>query len=123
MGAASTQTGYGFTLSLALVDEAWAVAERRVNSGYAPDLLGADGRAGVDVLQRERGGDAVVPEVPRRGAGPPGWLLLEWSAPSDARLGDMAVWDAASPVPVDRARAALMADELAADSRTFRSSG
>ena len=37
----STQTGYGFTLSLALVDEAWAVAERRVNSGYAPTLSGA----------------------------------------------------------------------------------
>jgi hypothetical protein len=115
----STQTGYGFTLSLALVDEAWAVAERRVNSGYAPTLSARrSGQVWMFSSANEES-TALFPKFREAALSRPGWLLLEWSAGHDARLDDRGVWDLSSPVPVDRTRAALMADELASDARTF----
>jgi hypothetical protein len=46
--------------------------------------------------------------------------LLEWSAAVDADVWDRDVWRAATPVPIDGVREALMVDELAADEFTFR---
>jgi hypothetical protein len=116
----STQTGYGFTLSLALVDEAWAVAERRVNSGYAPTL--SERRSGQVVMFSSANQEAtpLFPRFREAALERPGWLLLEWSAPEGASSGDRGVWQSATPLAIDSVRAELMADELAASEATFR---
>jgi hypothetical protein len=116
----STQTGYGFTLSLALVDEAWAVAERRVNSGYAPTL--SERRSGQVVMFSSANQEAtpLFPRFREAAMQRPGWLLLEWSAPPGVVAGDAGVWQSATPVPIDVVRAELMADELVASEATFR---
>lgn len=114
----STQTGYGFALSLVLADEAHAIAERRVSSGYAPTL--SERKSGQIVMFSSANEDAT-PLFPRfREAEREGWLHLEWSVPPDADPADPMVWQQATPVVISKHRAALMADELAADQITFR---
>jgi hypothetical protein len=116
----STQTGYGFTLSLALVDEAWAVQQRRVDSTYGPTLSARVSGQVVMFSSANEEATLLFPRFRETALKRPGWLLLEWSAPADADPYDRAVWQAATPVPVESARAGLMADELASDEHTFK---
>jgi hypothetical protein len=115
----STQTGYGFTLSTALVDEAWAVAPRRVESGYAPTL---SARASGQVVMFSTANEWATPLFPRfreTALQRDGWLLVEWSAPAGTDPHDQEAWQAACPVPISDERRALMGDELASDEYTF----
>jgi hypothetical protein len=116
----STQSGYGFTLSLCLVDEAWAVAPYRVNSGYAPTL--SERRSGQIVMFSSANAEAtpLFPRFREVAVSRRGWLILEWSADEGVDAGDESVWRAVTPVPVDGVRRELMADEWSADGGTFR---
>ena len=116
--AATDGAGVAFTLSMALVDEAWAVAPHIVNSGIAPTLAEAEqpqlwlvstaNPASTDLV-REYRAQALALEPPTAEAS---LLLLEWSAPPDPDidLDDPDVWRAASPYWDDN-RALVVAEQ------------
>lgn len=108
---------YGFTASLAVVDEAWAIKPEDVEEGIVPTLV--EVTAGQLLLvstahRRARGTmvnrrNRVCADVAATGR----LLWLEWSAPPAAALDDPTGWRAASP-HWHPARAELVADRHAA---------
>jgi hypothetical protein len=92
---------YGYSASLGVVDEAWKVAPEVVEDGLEPTmaerasaqlgLLSTAHRMATSLMPTRR--DQAIGQV----AEPVDTLLLEWSAPADAALGDPAAWRQASP--------------------------
>jgi hypothetical protein len=92
---------YGFTISYAVVDEAWQVEANHVDEGVAPTmiervspqllLVSTAHRAatGLMLTRRKAALDAL-----ETGAGD---LLIEWSAPRGAQVDDVKGWRQASP--------------------------
>jgi hypothetical protein len=94
---------YGYPASLALCDEAWDVPAFRVEEGLEPVLTERTSSQLGLFSTAHRQATALVPV--RRAAildaitngRPSQSLILEWSAPRDADLGDRAAWRLASP--------------------------
>lgn len=94
---------YGYSASLAVVDEAWKVPAASVEEGLVPTMTERAGSQLVLVTTAHRRMTALV--VKRRTqaltelAAPPGVadLFIEWSAPRHAPIDDVAGWRDASP--------------------------
>jgi hypothetical protein len=92
---------YGYAAGLALVDEGWAVMPQVVSEGLEPTLaetpsgqlglVSTAHRRATGLLLRRR--EAAIAQL----GAPVGSLMLEWSAPADAELADVAGWRQASP--------------------------
>jgi hypothetical protein len=92
---------YGYTISQAVVDEAWNVETNYIEEGVAPTMVErvspqlllvstAHRLASSLMLTRRR----VALENLETGSGD---LLIEWSAPRGAPIDDLAAWRLASP--------------------------
>jgi hypothetical protein len=95
---------YGYTSTLALLDEAWAVEATIIEDGIEPTLVEIESGQLVMFSTAHRRCTALVPV--RRAAllaglahppDVPTSLIVEWSAPRNAELDDRAAWRAASP--------------------------
>jgi phage terminase large subunit-like protein len=121
--AANQNAGVGFSVSAAIVDEAWNVKRDVVEVAISPTmsarnqpqlwLVSTAGDSGSDLLRSYRdlatadpGGDV---------------LLLEWSAPPEAPYGDVGTWRWASPEWDDRRATFLRSRVAAMPSAAFRS--
>jgi hypothetical protein len=92
---------YGYSVSLGAVDEAWKVRPKTVDEGLAPTmvereqpqllLVSTAHRAATSLMLTRR---QVALDALETGESD---LLIEWSAPRDGRLDDVAVWRLASP--------------------------
>lgn len=103
--AATDGAGVAFSLSMALVDEAWMVARHVVDAAIAPTMIEAEnpqlwlvstaGTSQSDLMATYRA-HALALDPP---ADDTSLLILEWSAPPDPDIDidDPAVWRAASP--------------------------
>jgi hypothetical protein len=103
--AATDGAGVSFTLSMALVDEAWRVPRQVVDAAIAPTMAEAEqpqlwmvstaGTSTSDLMRNYRA-LALAFEQPAEDTS---LLMLEWSAPPDPDLDidDPAVWRMASP--------------------------
>ena len=103
--AATDGAGVAFSLSMALVDEAWMVARHVVDAAIAPTMVEAEnpqlwlvstaGTSQSDLMATYRA-HALALDPP---ADDTSLLILEWSAPPDPDIDidDPAVWRAASP--------------------------
>ena len=101
VAAATQNAGVGFSVSMALVDEAWAIPAPVVNSAIKPTmaaraqpqlwLISTAGDSRSDLLRAYR--DAAIRDTGGAGS----VLLLEWSAPPDAPYDDVRAWRWASP--------------------------
>ena len=108
--AATDGAGVAFTLSMALVDEAWRVPRQVVDAAIAPTMAEAEqpqlwlvstaGTSASDLMRNYR----ALALALERPAPDSSLLLLEWSAPPDPDLDidDPAVWRMASPHYDDR---------------------
>src|SRR5262245_32377607 len=92
---------YGYPVSMAVVDEAWKVKPSSVDEGLTPTMLERTQAQLLLVSTAHRAATALM--LSRRqialaaledGAGD---LLVEWSAPAEAAIDDVAGWRAASP--------------------------
>jgi hypothetical protein len=103
--AASDGAGVAFTLSMALVDEAWRIPRQVVDAAISPTMAEAEspqlwlvstaGDSTSDLMATNRAAGLAMAEM-----GDPGRLLLmEWSAPPEPELDldDPKVWRMASP--------------------------
>ena len=116
--AATDGAGVAFTLSMALVDEAWRVSRQVVDAGIAPTMAEAEqpqlwlvstaGTSASDLMRNYRA-LALALETPAEDGS---LLMLEWSAPPDPDLDidDPDVWRMASPHYDDR-RALVLAQQ------------
>jgi hypothetical protein len=92
---------YGYSASLALVDEAWGVAQDVVNDGVAPTMLERLSPQLVLASTAHRRATILYPT--RRHAAlselndPASTLLVEWSAPRGSDIADPGAWRASSP--------------------------
>jgi hypothetical protein len=92
---------YGYSASLGAVDEAWKVLPEVVEDGLEPTMAErASAQLGL-VSTAHRMATALMP-TRRNGAleqllDPTDVLIMEWSAPRDAELGDRDAWRQASP--------------------------
>lgn len=103
--AASDGAGVAFSLSMALVDEAWRIARQVVDGALSPTLAEAEspqlwlvstaGDSASDLMATNRAAALATLELDDPGS----LLLIEWSAPPDPELDidDPDVWRAASP--------------------------
>lgn len=111
---------FGLSPTVGYVDEAWAVQPRWADDGLEPALLAAVSGQMVIVSTAHRAATGLVLGRRRSAlehlADPRRTLLVEWSAPTDAALGDVAAWRAASPRWTPR-RQELLEDRLAATRR------
>jgi hypothetical protein len=92
---------YGYTISGAVVDEAWNVDANHIEEGVAPTmvervspqmlLVSTAHRLATSLMITRR---KVALEDLETGAGD---LLVEWSAPRGAPIDDLAAWRLASP--------------------------
>jgi hypothetical protein len=109
---------YGYTSTLALLDEAWAVEASVVEDGIEPTLVEIESGQLLLFSTAHRRCTALVPV--RRAALLTGLanptttasLIVEWSAPRDAAIDDRSAWRAASPY-WSPARERLLANKLA----------
>jgi hypothetical protein len=107
---------YGYSVSLGAVDEAWKVDEVVVSEGLAPTmveraqsqllLISTAHRLATPLMVGRR--QAALAELETGDAD----LLIEWSAPRDARVADRAGWKLASPHWTSQ-REKLVAQQLA----------
>lgn len=108
---------YGFTASMAIVDEAWAIKPEDVEEGIVPTLVEvASGQLLLVSTAHRKARGTMINRRNRVVADPTaaGRLLwLEWSAPAAAALDDPAAWRAASP-HWHRQRSEMIADRYAA---------
>lgn len=105
---------YGFTASLGLVDEAWAIPDADVTNGLEPTMLARSSpQLGLLSTAHPRATSLFVDR--RRVAREPGAssLLIEWSAPHHLRDEDREGWRMASP-HWDPQREGFIARKLAA---------
>jgi len=92
---------YGYSASLAVVDEAWKVGPGIVEDGLEPTMAERRSPQLALTSTAHRLTTSLVPS--RRAAAiaqlaePVDVLLIEWSAPADAELDDRAAWHLASP--------------------------
>ena len=92
---------YGYPVTLALCDEAWAVSTERVEDGLEPTLV--ERASGQLILFSTAHGNATSLIPLRRAAAFATWgrpkstLILEWSAPRTATIDDRDAWRLASP--------------------------
>ena len=121
--AANQNAGVGFSVSTAIVDEAWNVKRDVVEVAISPTmsarnqpqlwLVSTAGDSASDLLRSYR--DLAT-------ANPDGdVLLLEWSAPPEAKYTDPGTWRWASPEWDDRREAFLRSRVTAMPSAAFRS--
>jgi hypothetical protein len=114
---------YGYTATLALLDEAWFVEANVVEDGIEPTLVEVASGQLVLFSTAHRRCTALVPvrraallqglaQTLEPGATPSGSLILEWSAPRDADVEDRAAWRLASP-HWSAARERLLENKLA----------
>lgn len=92
---------YGYSVSNALVDEAWALRPGVVDEGLEPTMAERSSPQLVLASTAHRSATGLVP-TRRQGAldnlaEPDATLLLEWSAPRDTDIDDRQAWRAASP--------------------------
>jgi hypothetical protein len=97
---------YGYSASLAVVDEAWGVSPEVVEDGLEPTmaerassqiaLISTAHRFATGLMQSRRADAIAQLEDPRD------TLILEWSAPASADIGDRKAWRQASPHWSDR---------------------
>jgi hypothetical protein len=92
---------YGYSVNVAAVDEGWGVAPGVVDDGIEPTSVE---RAEAQVWITSTAHRRATPLVPERRAAalremiePGDTLLIEWSAPRSAAIGDRQAWRAASP--------------------------
>ena len=114
--AATPSLAVGYTLDLAMVDEAWNVEARPVDHALVPTLIehpssqlwlvstAGDSSSSLLRERRLRALSAV-----HAGDGSGGQLLIEWSAPEDAAVDDPEAWRVASPHWTPRREAFLAA--------------
>jgi len=107
---------YGYSVSLGVVDEGWKVDEQVVSEGLAPTMVE---RAQPQLLLVSTAHRLATPlMVDRRRAAlaeletGDGDLIIEWSAPRDAKIADRAGWRQASPHWTPQ-REKLVASQLA----------
>jgi hypothetical protein len=106
---------YGYSASLAFVDEAWCVGVTVVDEGLEPTMTEREQSQLGLISTAHRRSTSLFPS--RRSLAldhvddPEDVLILEWSAPPGSALGDEAAWRAASPHWSDR-RATLMRAKL-----------
>jgi hypothetical protein len=113
---------YGFAASVAGADEAWKVSASSIEEGLVPTMAERNQAQLLLVSTAHRLSTTLM--LDRRHAAlnalatGDGDLLVEWSAPRDAELDDVAAWRAASPHwtahrqrLVDRRLAAALAGE------------
>jgi len=92
---------YGYSVSLAAVDEAWKVTAAAVDEGLTPTMVEREQPQLVLVSTAHRLGTKLMLE--RRQVAlaaledPDTDLLIEWSAPDGSELDDLQAWRAASP--------------------------
>lgn len=119
--------GFGFTLTMPVVDEAWRVPPATVDDGLAPAMaepvsaqlwiVSTAHPAATPLVPTNRGALLAELTSDEPGAG----LLLEWSARPELRSEDRTAWREASPYWDDR-RERFVADRLekAIDEASFR---
>jgi hypothetical protein len=92
---------YGYSVSVAAVDEAWKVKPEIVDEGLAPTMVEREQPQLWLVSTAHREATALM--LSRRQVAlnnlevGDGDLLIEWSAPKSCELGDLEGWRAASP--------------------------
>jgi hypothetical protein len=109
----STAEGaYGYTISLAGVDEAWAIHADHIDDGVVPTMLESRwSQLGIISTAHHLATELVINRRAGSMAGD-GSLLIEWSARPWLALDDRAGWRQASPRWTAK-REALIARELA----------
>lgn len=122
--AAGPNTGVGYSLSMAIIDEAWKVDRSVAEDSLAPALaereqpqmwlVSTAGDSGSDLLRSYR--DQALQD--RDGTGDV--LLLEWSAPEGAPYDDAQTWRWASPEWSERRERFLTTRLGTQDENTFR---
>jgi hypothetical protein len=123
--AASPNTGVGFSICHANVDEAWNVPREMVDTALTPAtsereqpqiwLISTAGDSSSDLLRSYR--EQALQDT--KGDGD--ILLLEWSAPPEAAYDDPATWRWASPHWSPRREAFLTSQLQAIPEAAFRS--
>ena len=121
--AAGPNTGVGFSLSLAVIDEAWKVARSTAEDSLAPALaereqpqmwlVSTAGDSGSDLLRSYR--DQALADKDGTGQ----VLLLEWSAPEAAPYDAPDTWRWASPEWSERRHSFLETRLTTQDENTF----
>jgi hypothetical protein len=97
----SKDGAYGYSASLAAIDEAWKVRAEFLDEGVTPTMVEREQPQQLLVSTAHRRATALM--IGRRQvaldrlASGDGDLLIEWSAPRDAPLGDVESWRLASP--------------------------
>ena len=122
VAAATNSAGVGYSVSMALVDEAWSIPSTVVNSAIRPTmaaraepqlwLISTAGDSGSDLLRSYRQAALRDPEGEV--------LLLEWSAPPEAAWDDPAAWRWGSPYWDDRRERFLRTQAQTVPESAFR---
>jgi hypothetical protein len=120
--AATANSGVGFSITMAIVDEAWNVQRYVVESAISPTmiartqpqlfLVSTAGDSSSDLLRAYRDQALASDDS--------GILLLEWSAPPEAPYDEPATWRWASPELDDRRETFLRSRVAAMPSAEFR---
>ena len=92
---------YGYSASMAVVDEAWKVAPDVVEDGIEPTMAERASPQLALVSTAHRLATSLVPSRRQQAIAqmdtPDDVLIIEWSAPREADLGDRDAWRQASP--------------------------
>jgi hypothetical protein len=118
----SSRSGYGFSASMAAVDEAWDIAPEVVDNALVPTMVE---RAQPQLWLISTAHPEATPLMPGRRKqaleGSDRTLLMEWSAHPEALSSDVAAWRAASPHWTERRREFIAEQfRVAADEVSFR---
>ena len=109
---AVSHAGYGFTLAMAVVDEAWGVESSVVDDSLSPTLITRQSPQLVIVSTAHPEATPLVPNLRKtllaQLEAPTDALLLEWSAHPTRELDDENGWREASPIWDDKRRAFLL---------------
>ena len=105
---AVTGAGYGFTLAMAVVDEAWDIPPDVVDDRLAPTMISRESPQLWLVSTAHAQATTLIPNLRRAAlavlAEPEHVLLLEWSADPSRAADDQTGWREASPFWDDRRR-------------------
>jgi len=92
---------YGYSVALAVVDEAWKVRAGSVDEGLTPTMAEREQPQLVLVSTAHRKATRLMLEARQVALNaleaPDSDLLIEWSAPEGAEMDDAAAWQQASP--------------------------
>jgi hypothetical protein len=122
VAAATNAAGVGYSVSLAVVDEAWAVSESVVNSAIRPTMA-ARAEPQLWLISTAGQSDSTLLRAARQAAlrDPDGEvLLLEWSAPPEVEWDDPAAWRWGSPEWDDRRERFLRTQAQTVPEAAFR---